>query len=162
MKISEEEEHLTIQDNPGLSWLLAALFMAIGGLAAAGPLGLFSNASELTMGSRALIFIFGMVGIAVGGFVLRGAPLSTSTVDRRTHQVTVARRNLFGGVSAQIDFSEIERVEIDQSQNEMGNPIFQVLLVLKNGKTVPVSVLWDEDRQGCERAAAELKSWIRA
>ncbi len=162
MKISEEEEHLTIQDNPGLSWLLAALFMAVGGLAAAGPLGLFSNVTELTMGLRVLIFCFGVIGIAVGGFVLRGAPLSTSVVDRRSRQVTIARRNLFGGFSAQIAFSEIEGVEIIQKDNEMGDPIFQVQLVLTGGKIVPVSVLWDQDRQGCERAAAELKSWIRA
>jgi hypothetical protein len=162
MRITEDDIQLIIQDSPGLSWLLGALFLGIGGLTAAGPLGLFEHSTDLSMGVRTLVFGLGIIGIGAGGFVVRGSPLSISVVDRHTRQITIARRNLFGGSSAQIAFSDIKKVDILQNHNPEGDPIYQIQFTLQDGRTIPVSVLWEQDRQFCERTAAEIKSWIRA
>lgn len=145
-----------VRDAPGLHWLLALLFFGIGGVFVLAPLGLAENAHTLRGWERALSLVMGGIGVAVGLWLFDQAPYSRLRLDGAARRVSIVRRGLRGRHVAGWPVADVMRVRLVENTDDEGGAVFQVHLVLRDGRTVPVSLLWAHGRTPVTDVATRL------
>ncbi len=161
MRIEESEGRLVLRDAPGLHWLLAAIFLCVGGLFAACPLGLCVNPGKVPTPAKVTFFLAGCIGVAVGVYVARTSPLSVSTFDRLQGRLVVRRWGLLGRSTAEALLHQIQAVQVVEKQDSEGDPVYRVELRLRSGQPLLPSLLWVHDKAGSERAAEAMRAILR-
>src|SRR5262245_13202893 len=96
MRVVDRDGVVVVHDAPGLHWTLGLLFLIVGAMFVAGPLGLFHDRDRLGWPAKSLFVGMGAVGVVTGLWVLGGAPRSTLEVDRRRDHIRLWRRGLRG------------------------------------------------------------------
>lgn len=162
MRVVDRDGIVAVQDSPGLHWILGLLFLVVGGLCIAGPLGLFHSRDSLGWLGRSLFMLMGTVGAVTGLWVLCGSPRSTLEVDRRRDRVRLRRRGLRGRQTWTWAIREIAGVQVVESKDSDGDPVFRLEVVARDGAAVPVSVLWTHGREPAEATATRLREALGA
>jgi hypothetical protein len=147
MKVVERGSDFEIRDSPGMHWLLAIIFVGIGALFVLGPLGLASNAHTLRWWERVLGVAMGGLGVAVGLWLFARAPSSRLRLDRVTRRVEIVRRAPWGRQGLQVSVADVTAIRLVEKTDDEGGAVFQVHLVLREGRSVPVSLLWAHGRE---------------
>jgi hypothetical protein len=147
---------LVVDDAPVLHWLLALLFVGVGGLFVVGPLGVFTDADRLRWWVRAAIAAVGSLGVIVGGWVLARAPRSRLTVRPAPAAVRLQRWGLRGRAGWEWPRAAVTGVQLVQGADDEGGAVFQLHLLLRDARPVPLSIVWTHDRAGLERVARRL------
>jgi uncharacterized membrane protein len=160
MQIKQSSQHLVLRDSPGCFWLLGMLFVVIGGLFAAGSLGLFTNAHTLSLWQRLLVLVMGSIGVGVGLGVIIQAPQTVSVFDRQTQQAVITRRGLLGRTVSIYSLADITCVQIREHTDSEGSPVFQLELVLRSRQPVPLSRLWMHHRPAHEQAMSRVNDFL--
>jgi hypothetical protein len=76
VRVRERDGTLEVEDVPGMHWLLGLLFVGVGGLFVAGPLGLFTDAGRLQWWVRASVRL---ECLGLGGRAVQEWPLAALT-----------------------------------------------------------------------------------
>ena len=139
MKITRSTRQLILQDSPGLHWILGALFLAVGGLFVAGPLGLFENSDDLSPLMKLSVIAMGCCAVGVGGWVIYQSPLTAIVFDRVQGQLVEKRRGLLGGSTTRCRLADISTVCVVKDRDDEGDPIYRVAVSLRSGEVVPLS-----------------------
>jgi hypothetical protein len=160
--VRQTHSRLILKDSPGLHWILGGMFLAIGGLAVAGPLGLFENSQQLSPLSRAVIVGFGCAGIGAGVWVLRRSPRSICVFDRTQGHLVVRRRGFSGASTSRHPILEIVKAEVTESRDIDGDPVYRLQVVLRSGQMVPLSYFWAHGKEDHEAAADALRNFLRS
>jgi hypothetical protein len=147
---------LVVDETPVMHWLFALLFVGVGGLFVVGPLGVFTDADRLAWWVRAGIAAVGSIGVAVGGWVLVRAPRSRLTVAPARAGVRLERWGLGGHVAWEWPLAAITGVQLVQGRDDEGGTVFQLHLLVRDARPVPISPVWVHDRSGLERVARRL------
>ena len=156
MRVEERSGELVVRDAPGLHWLLALLFAGVGALFLLASLGVASNVAALRAWERALAFAMGAIAVAVGLWVLDCSPSSRLRVDRTARRVVVTRAGLRGRQEQAWPMADVSGVTVVDKLDDEGGAIFQAHLVLRDGRAVPVSMLWWHGGEQVRDAAARL------
>jgi hypothetical protein len=158
MRVVDREGIVVVHDSPGLHWILGLLFLVVGVMCIAGPLGLFHDRDRLGWPGRSLFMVMGVVGAATGLWVLRGAPRSMFEVDRRRDRVRLRRRGLHGRQTWTWAIREIAGIRVVESKDGDGDPVFRLEILPRGGAAVPVSLLWTHGREPAEATATRLQT----
>jgi hypothetical protein len=124
---------LVVDDTPVLHWLLAVLFVGVGGL-----------------------FVVGPLGVIVGGWVLARAPRSRLMVRPAPAAVRLQRWGLRGRTAWEWPLVAVTGVQLVQGRDDESGAVFQLHLLLRDARPVPLSIVWTHDRAGLERVARRL------
>jgi hypothetical protein len=149
--IATESSSFTI--HPACHWILGLLFLVLGVMCVAGPLGLFHDRDRLGWPGKSLFMLMGAVGAVVGLWVMRGSPRSRLEVDRRRDRVRFRRRGLGGRPEWVWTIREIAGIRVVESKDTDGDPVFRLEVVAEAGAVVPVSLLWTHGREPAEAVA---------
>jgi hypothetical protein len=147
---------IVVSETPVMHWLLALLFVGVGGLFVVGPLGLFTDADRLAWWLRAGIVMLGSIGVAVGGWVLARSPRSRLTARAAGDDVRLERWGLSGRDTWTWPLAAVTGVQLVQGRDDEGGTVFQLHLLLRDARPVPISPVWVHDREGLERVARRL------
>jgi hypothetical protein len=161
VRIREHEGALEAEDTPGLHWLLGLLFVGVGSVFVAGPLGAFNDAERLEWWQRALAAAFGAGGVAAGLWTLARAPHSRLTVDVSGARVRLERWGFGGRVVREGPLSAVTGVKLVEGRDDEGGEMFQLHLLLRATEPVPISPVWCHGRQPMEDAANRLAAGAR-
>ena len=156
MRIRERDGTLHVEDVPGMHWLLGLLFVGVGGLFVAGPLGLFADAGRLGWWVRAVTAALGVAGVAAGGRTLTRAPRSRLTVDPGGARVRLERWGVGGQATREWPLAALTAVQLAEGRDDEGGAVFQVHLHLLGAPPVPVSPVWRHGRARMEYVARRL------
>lgn len=158
MNVVEGDDGVVVRDSPGLHWLLALLFVGVGVVFVLGPLGLARDADTLHAWERALAVVMGGAAVVVGLWIVDRSPRSCLRLDRRARRLSIVRRGLRGRRTLEWSVADVTGVRVVQRVDDEGGAIFQVHLVLRAGRPVPVSLLWAHGREPAADAATRLAS----
>jgi len=158
MQIMSRGDVVLVRDSPGLHWLLGLLFLGVGALFALGPLGLFHDRAAVGWPVRALSVLLGSTGVATGLWVLHRAPRSTLEVDRLADRVRLRRWGLGGRRTDTWSIHDVEEIRLAESRDDEDGAVFRVLVVLRSGDVVPISLLWTHGREAAQAVAARLRA----
>lgn len=156
MRVRERGATFEVEDVPGMHWLLGLLFVGVGSLFVAGPLGLVADAWRLHWWGRALTAALGALGVAAGLWVLARAPRSRLRVDRATGRVRLRRWGLGGGAAWEWPLPALTAVQLLEGRDDEGGAVFQVHLHFRGARPVPLSPVWRHGREGMESAVRRL------
>jgi hypothetical protein len=150
---------IRVRDNPGVWWLLALLFIGVG--AGFVYLGI-SQAAEIEWWQAPLAVLMGSISVAVGVWWAGRSPLSTVLITPSEQQVRLVQIGLFGKRVQAIPFGRIEDVVVERQSDDEGGAVARPALLLRDGRKVPLSALWQHDVKGITKAVAALRSGIRS
>lgn len=150
---------IRVRDNPGAWWLLAILFTAVG--IAVVYLGL-SRATELKWWQAPAALVMGLAAIGVGSWWAWRSPLSTVVVTPSQQHVQLIQLGLFGRRVRTVPFGRIEDVVVERHSDTEGAAVARPALLLRDGRKIPLSALWQHDVKGITKTVATLRGAIRS
>jgi hypothetical protein len=161
MRIVREGGTITLRDRAGPYWFLG-LFLLSGGLfGIAMPLGLATNAGELTQSERLISLLIGL-GVSAGAlWYLTQCRATMAQLDLTRRMVTLVRTGLTGRQVRRLHFTELAALELPESKDSDGDPMWRPALRLASGEMVLVSELWSHDRKAVLAAATALAESCR-
>jgi hypothetical protein len=152
----EASTNFFVEDSPGLSWILGALFFFVGGVFALGSLGLATNAAELSFGVRTVIFVLGTIGVGTGVWVWKRSPLSRVQVNVSDRYILINRWGITGRETTRVNFADVLAVELETGTDSEGDSVYRPILRLRNQAPVLLSLLHVHDRAQVERVVREI------
>ena len=156
MQLRERGGTLEAEDVPGMHWLLGLLFVAVGGLFVAGPLGLLADAARLRWWLRAVVATLGGSGVAAGVWTLARSPRSRLTVDPAGAGVRLERWGIGGRDEWEWPLAALAGVQLVEGRDDEGGVVFQLHLLLRDARPVPLSPVWHHGRERMEHVARRL------
>jgi hypothetical protein len=141
MKLKQTEYELTINEAPGCLWIFGLFFMAIGGLFVYGSLGGFTNSGSVPFWQLALAFFMGLTGVAAGLWIIYRAPVTRVTVDTDKKIIIHERTGITGRNSNYYNLDHAKEFSLIEENDDEGDPIWSLGLVLKDGEIVRISSL---------------------
>jgi hypothetical protein len=156
MRITRSGDHIILQDRPGLYWALGLFLLAGGLVAIAMPLGLATNASDLTVSERLAITMVGVGGSAGALWWLgrsRGSRVDIDLAHRRVHLV---RFGTTGRETRSFAFDDLDRAEVEEGTDSEGGAVWRPAMRLRSGELVLLSELWTHDRAGVAEGVREF------
>jgi hypothetical protein len=148
-----------VRDNPGAWWLLAILFIGVGaGFVYIG----ISRGTRLEWWQAPLAVLMGSASVAAGLWWAWRSPLSTVAVSPAEQQVRLVQIGLSGKRVQTIPFPRIEDVVVERQSDDEGGAVARPALLLRDGRVVPLSALWQHDVKGISKAVAALRAGIRS
>jgi hypothetical protein len=160
LRITHTAHRLTIRGSPGCFWLLGAFFIILSFIFILGPLGLFTNANAISLPERILAFAMGFIGVAAGLYMLASSPYTVATFDRQQGHVDIKRVGLFRRSSERYPLADILSVDIEESRDGDGDPIYQLQMTLRSGQHVPLSRLWMQGKDEHEQVRQTLQNFL--
>jgi len=154
VRVRERSDTVEVDDTPGMHWLLTLLFVGVGALFVAGPLGLFPDVGRMCWWLRALTAALGATSVAAGLWTLTRAPRSRLTVDRA--RVRLERWGLAGHVVREWPATALTGVQLVAGRDDEGGAVFQIHLWLRDEGPVPLSPVWRHGREPMEQVARRL------
>ena len=150
---------IRVRDNPGLWWLLALLFVGVGG-------GFvyfgIAHAIEIEWWQAPVALIVGAAAGGVGIWWAWRSPLSTVAVNPAQQDVRLVQYGLFGRRIQTVPFARIEDVIVERQSDSEGAAVVRPALLLRDGTRVPLSALWQHDVKRISRSVAALRAAMRA
>jgi hypothetical protein len=161
MRIVRYGGSITLRDRAGPYWFLGLFLLAGGVLGIAAPLGLAINAGELEPWERLSSIVVG-AGVSAGAlWWLAQNPATTVQLDLTRRVLTLVRFGVLGRKMRQLSFKELEAVELVQSTDSDGDPVWRPAARLQGGELILLSELWSHDRTGVLACAAEVAASCR-
>jgi hypothetical protein len=139
MQIEKTPNELVIRETPGCLWIFGLFFALVGGVFVYGALGGFSDFGRQTLWTLAIAFVMGAIGVAVGVWIIYGAPITKVVIDRIDDTVVIKRFGLFGRRENQYAFEEVEQFRLIEEEDDEGSLIWSLGMELTNGETIKIS-----------------------
>lgn len=87
-----------------------------------------------------------------------------ATFDRAAGEVVIARRSVFGRSGTRLPLTDIRQARAeadpDKERTRSGRPLQRAVLVLTDGKVVPLTGAYSAD-PGTEEAVKAMKAWLQ-
>jgi hypothetical protein len=102
------------------------------------------------------------IGVFAGAiWYLTRCSATVVQLDMTQRQLTLTRTGLSGRHIRKISFAELTSVELVESKDTDGDPIWRPAVRLGNGETLLISELWSHDRKEILAGAAALAQSCR-
>jgi hypothetical protein len=145
MQTEQTGNELIVRDTPGCLWIFGLFFAFVGGMFVYGSLGGFVNYDKHELWMLALSLLMGLTGIAVGIWIIYGAPVTKVVINRLENTVLITRYGLFGKRESFYDFDEIERFCLVEEKDDEGNNIWFLGMKLTSEETIKISSFASHD-----------------
>src|SRR6185436_18551130 len=107
-----------------------------------------TNAEELEPWERLTSLVIG-IGVSAGAlWYLARCPSTVAHLDLTRQLLTVVRTGLTGRRVRRLQFNELAAVELKESRDSDGDPMWRPAVRLGSGEMVLLSELWSHDHKG--------------
>jgi len=163
MKIIEQTyTRLALRESAGCLWLLGFFFIAVAGTFVAGLSGLFTNLHELSELEKLGAWVVSLSGVATGIWIIYTHPGVVVNFDKSTSIATINRKGLLKNETETYKLGEIEDVMLDKTIDSEGDPFYRIALKLKTEKLVILFSTGLHDREGQQKKADLIKSFLKS
>jgi hypothetical protein len=130
---------MLVRDKPAAWWFLAVLFVIV----SLGFLYLgIKERDTLPAWQPPLFILFALGGVAAGVWLGRESPLSTIFLDEADGALIVSRFGIGGHSEFRVPADSIRKVIIEERKDDEGYDMTRPALLLKDGESVRLSLLW--------------------
>jgi hypothetical protein len=154
--VRARETGIEIDDTPVLFWVHALLFVIIGAIFVAGPIFLFPDADRMRWWLRVAVAATGALSISVGTWLLVGSPRSRIVADASRSVIRLDRWGIGRRERFEWPIQDLIAVQLSERRDMDGDPVFRLTLVVRDGRTVPMSDIWHHGRERIAEAARQL------
>ncbi|MFN3695503.1 MAG: hypothetical protein ACK4UV_10885 [Ignavibacterium sp.] len=162
MKITEQTTtNLVVKDSAGCLWLFGLFFVVVAGTFVLGLLGAFNNLNELNQLEQAAAWFVSLAGVAAGIWFIYSDPAVKTDFDKRENAVTINRRSLMRNETERFPLNEIIDIEIRESKDDEGYPIFSVDMKLISGKTTALTKTWLRNKKELQKIVNEINDYLK-
>jgi hypothetical protein len=155
MRIVRSPGLVTMVDQPRPYWLAAALFGVVGLLFASAP---WLVAESLTLLETGGVIGMAFAAVTAGVYILKQSPTSTVTIDTSRREIRIRRDSVFGVEQWSSPFRDVAAVDLEETDNKVTSPCWRPRLRLQDGRSIPLSQLYDLDRASQEHLVDVVKS----
>jgi hypothetical protein len=152
--MDNQNPNLTFREFPFSNWILGIIFL---GLAA-------TNLPDQTLTAGSADFIFLVIEVAAGLFLILSGSIVTINADRVTQMLTVRIRALLRSSTKEIPFAEIASIQLEMnpasSGRQRGGPTYRVVVINKNGESIPASFFFSSGNKEKNRIVEKLRAFI--
>jgi len=156
VKLRVRNDTVEVNDTPALFWIHGLLFFIIGAIFVAGPIFLFRDADRIRLWLRVVIASVGALTVSVGTWLLLGSPRSRIVADTTQSLVRLDRWGLGRRERFEWPLDQLVAVQLAERRDNDGDPVFRLSLVVRDGRTVPMSELWHYGREHMAEATQQL------
>ena len=161
MKITEHTTtNLKIKDSAGCFWLFGLFFIVVAGFFVIGLMGAFNNLNELNQLEQAAAWVIALSGVAAGVWIIYSNPAIRVSFDKRENLVTIIRRSLMRNEAESYPLNEVINIEIKESKDDEGDPIFSVEMKLKRGRSVSLTKTWLRNKEDLQKVVDEIDDFL--
>ncbi|MCU0343314.1 MAG: hypothetical protein MUF28_05780 [Ignavibacterium sp.] len=161
MKITEHTTtNLKIKDSAGCLWLFGLFFVVVAGFFVIGLMGAFNNLNELNQLEQTAAWVIALAGVAAGVWIIYSNPAIRVSFDKRENSVTIIRRSPMRNETESYPLNEIINIEIKESKDDEGDPIFSVEMKLKSGRSVSLTKTWLRNKEDIEKNIVKIKDFV--
>jgi len=161
MKITEHTTTtLKTKDSAGCFWLFGLFFVLVAGSFVIGLMGAFNNLNELNQLEQAAAWVIALSGVAAGIWIIYSNPAIRVSFDKRENSVTIIRRSLMRNETENYPLNEIINIEIKESKDDEGDPIFSVEMKLKRERSVNLTKTWLCNKEDLQKVVDELNDFL--
>jgi hypothetical protein len=161
MHIRQTENQLVITETPGCVWILASLFLLVGGAFVWGALGGFVDWHLHSPLLLAAALLMGAASVAAGVWLIGRAPVTTIVIDRIDDLVTWTQRGIFGTTEEVFCFDEIDQFRLVSDFDDEGARIWTLGLELFDGRLLTVGSLPSHFEENEQRYVFAANNFIR-
>ena len=156
MIVRARDRVIEVDDTPVMFWAHALLFVIVGAIFVAGPIWLFRDVDRMRWWLRVAIATVGALSVSVGTWLLIGSPRSRIIADAhqaliRLDRWGIGRRERFEWI-----IGDLVAVQLSERRDIDGDPVFRLSLVVRDGRTVPMSDVWHHGRERIADAVRQL------
>jgi hypothetical protein len=141
MKSFQTQNELIIIETPGCMWIIALLFVSIGGVIVYGSVGGFTNYHQIEFYKIFLAFVMGMIGVSAGCWLVYRSPITKVTINNLSETVYLQRFGISGKTKNQYTFDEISQFSLISEKDTEGDPIWLLGMELADGEVIRISSL---------------------
>lgn len=156
MIVRARDHTIEVDDTPVWFWLYALSFVIVGGIFLAGPISLFPDADRMRLWLRVVIATAGALSVSVGTWLIIGSPRSRIIADTNEALIRLDRWGIGRRERFEWGIGDLVAVQLSERRDDDGNRVFRLSLVVRDGRTVPMSDVWHRGREHMARAAREL------
>ena len=159
VRIKECGNVLIAQATPGCMWLFGLWFLA-GGVLAMVMTFAATKLHELAWWERSFAFLIGVACAAAGLFVIVGAPAIRTVFDRSSGRAVVTRRGLRTRSRVEFACKDVSIVDLKEEKDSDGDPMFQVRIWLRDGRTILLQSQPVHGREWCAERADAIRRFL--
>ena len=156
MIVRARETAIEVDDTPIQFWIYAFSFVFVGALFVAGPIALFPDIDRMRMWLRVAIATVGALSVSVGAWILVGSPRSKIVADTSQSLIRLDRWGIGRRERLQWGIADLVAVQLSERRDDDGDRVFRLSLVVRDGRTVPMSDVWHRGREHMAEAARRL------
>lgn len=162
MKITEQTTaNLIIKDSAGCFWLFGLFFVVVTGTFVIGLMGAFYNLNELNQIEKTAAWFVSLAGLTSGIWFIYSNPAIKTDFDKRENAVTIKRRSLMKNETEKYPLNEIIDIEVKESQDDEGYPIFSVNMKLISHKTTSLTKTWLRNKKELQKIVEEINYFLK-
>lgn len=154
--VRSRERTIEVDDTPLAFWVYSLGFVIVGGIFVAGPISLFPDIEQMRWWLRVLIGTVGALSVSVGTWLLVGAPRSRIIADASQALVRLDRWGIGGRERFEWGIGDLVAVQLSERRDDDGDRVFRLSLVVRDGRTVPMSDVWHRGREHMAEAVRRL------
>ena len=156
MIVRAREQTIEVDDTPVQFWIYALAFVFVGALFVAGPIALFPDIERMRWWLRAAIGTVGALSVSVGTWLLVGSPRSRIIADTSQAFIRLDRWGIGRRERFEWGIGDLVAVQLSERRDDDGDRVFRLSLVVRDGRTVPMSDVWHRGRERMAEAARRL------
>ena len=161
MKITQHTTtNLTTKDSAGCLWLFGLFFVVVAGTFVIGLLGAFNNLHELNQLELAAAWFVSLAGVSAGVWIIYSNPVVYARFDKREGIAVINRKGFMKNETENYPLDEIINVEIKESEDDEGDPIFSVEMKLKSAKSVSLTKIWLRTKEDLQKVVYEINDFL--
>ena len=132
----------------------------VAGFFVIGLMGAFNNLNELNQLEQAAAWVIALSGVAAGVWIIYSNPAIRVSFDKRENSVTIIRRSVMRNETESYPLNEIINIQIKESKDDEGDPIFSVEMKLKRGRSVSLTKTWLRNKEDLQKVADEINDFL--
>lgn len=156
MIVRARDQMIEVDDTPFMFWVYALSFIIIGGIFFAGPISLFPDIDRLRWSLRVAIGTVGALSVSVGTWILIGSPRSRIVADAGRALIRLDRWGIGRRERFEWSIGDLVAVQLSERRDDDGERVFRLSLVVRDGRTVPMSEVWHHGRERMAEAVRQL------
>jgi hypothetical protein len=154
--VRARERTIEVDDTPVMFWIYSLGFVIVGGIFVAGPIALFPDVDQMRWWLRVAIAAVGAISVSVGTCLLIGSPRSRIIADTSQALIRLDRWGIGGRERFEWGIGDLVAVQLSERRDHDGDSVFRLSLVVRDGRTVPMSDVWHRGREHMAEAVRRL------
>jgi hypothetical protein len=164
MRVTKENERLTLSDASSASWLVAGAVVLIGLFFTFNGLMIYFGFTRGRVDTANTMLMLGTVALAIGLWIVHISPVLQTVFDPKRNRVLIRKQRLFfSSRPYEFSFQDLARLEIgsDQIEQPGQSQQFALRLVTVEGHRIPLCNTTSKHKQLFEKALTQTRSFLQ-